>query len=255
MESVAIKTIPCTIFGILVNKKNTMNLNSVDHEYNNLQINKVLAVPGRAVIQDLYVKNLYQAQAPLLLTASASSSSSQWLPLTATGTTATATANTPRYAALDVMTNCIIPLGMAGTGSWLNLQKCAHFEVECQGSGGGAENLVTVSPDKNYLCFLETGLYKCELNLKIGHTGHGMHSIAVGLGINETPPKRAMASCLSFGGSGDLCGVATGTALLRIETLPACVDIFLRDETIPATDANIFQGTLFLTYLGPPNKY
>jgi len=223
---------------------------NLDHEYNNLQVNKILAVPGRAVIQDLYVKNLYQEGKGL---AGVAPSPPQWvLSAAAAPVVTTPTPVLPlRFAALDVMTNCIIPLAAAGTGSWLNLQRCAHFEIE---SDSSTSPLVEVSPDNNYLCFQETGLYKCELNLKIGHTGHGLHSIAVGLGLNEIPPKRAMASCLSFGGSGDLCGVATGTALMRIETLPACVDIFLRDDTMPATDANIFQGSLFLTYLGTAKK-
>jgi len=223
---------------------------NLDHEYNNLQVNKILAVPGRAVIQDLYVKNLYTENKQLMMGASspAPATPAQWVLST---TAATPAPPTPAYAALNIMTDCIIPLAVAGTGSWLNLQRCARFDVE--GSSEGIPPFVIVSPeDHNYLCFQETGLYKCELNLKIGHTGHGMHSISVGLGLNEVPPKRAMASCLSFGGSGDLCGVATGTALLRVETLPACVDIFLRDDTMPATDANIFQGTLFLTRLGAP---
>lgn len=228
-----------------------MNLNSVDHEYNNLQVNKILAVPGRAVIQDLYVKNLYTENKQQLMAVGATFPSPvtpapQWV-LSATQAPPV-TATPTQYAALNIMTDCIIPLAVAGTGSWLNLQRCASFDVE--GSSEGIPPFVIVSPeDHNYLCFQETGLYKCELNLKIGHTGHGMHSISVGLGLNGVPPKRAMASCLSFGGSGDLCGVATGTALLRVENLPACVDIFLRDDTMPATDANIFQGTLFLTRL------
>lgn len=232
---------------------------NLDHEYNNLQVNKILAVPGRAVIQDLYVKNLYTENKQQLMAAAASSPATpvitptpQWVPMLASTALPTATPTFAHaYAALNIMTDCIIPLAVAGTGSWLNLQRCARFDVE--GSSEGIPPFVIVSPeDHNYLCFQETGLYKCELNLKIGHTGHGMHSISVGLGLNEVPPKRAMASCLSFGGSGDLCGVATGTSLLRVETLPACVDIFLRDDTMPATDANIFQGTLFLTRLGAP---
>lgn len=221
-----------------------------DKELSNLHVKKTLAVSGRAVIRDLVVGSLTfestnsspaPALAPPTLT----------LPPTAPPKTFSAisfgpSSSLPSLSFLTVQTACMIPLASAGVGVWLNLQECAYFDWA---EYDDHDAPVRPSSDHMTLIVTEPGLYRVDMNLRIGHCGHGLHSLCVGIGINRNLPRRVIASCQSYGSTLDLTGSAVGFTVLPITDPNSTLDIYLRDETELATDANIFQGTLLFTRL------
>jgi hypothetical protein len=217
-----------------------------DKELSSLHVKKILAVTGRAVIRDLVVGSItYENSSPgaspplsLLYTAP--------LPLPSSPVTRFASAapsSPPSF--LTVQTACMIPLASAGIGAWLNLQECAHFDWAETEETNNAQ--VQPSSDQTTLIIAEPGIYRVDVNLRIGHCGHGLHSLCVGIGINGALPRRVIASCQSYGSTLDLTGAAVGFTLLHITKPGSFLDIYLRDESDLATDANIFQGTLLFT--------
>lgn len=226
-------------------------MNDQDKDYSNLFVKGILAVPGRAVIRELVVNSLIVANEQKAgnsgngfqaLTASAPPSQ-QPLLLQFAGPSSL---YPPSFFA--VQTTCVIPLAVAGTGSWLNLKECAFFESIIR-TRSAHSNIMT-SLDQTNLIIVELGLYRIDCNLRIGHCGYGTHCFSIGLGLNSDLPLRPVSACQSLGSTLDLTGNAVGVTLVEIEHPNTIIQIYLRDDSQPATDANIFTGTLLFTKVG-----
>jgi len=207
--------------------------------FKSLEVSDTFCVPGKAVINNLVVRKLTYdtlvASPPALLAASPPAPHFQ----------AFAAPPAPPPAFFSVETTCTIPLALQGTGVWMDLRECAFFTditpPRIKGQGH-----VAISEDNLNLYVTEAGVYKIDCNIRVGSCGYGQHGFEVGLGICGNQPERAISSCQSFGATLDMSGSAVGTTLLDIPE--ACVvQLYLRDDSSPATDANIFQGTLLFT--------
>lgn len=219
-----------------------MNPLNRDKEYQNLLVNRTLAVPGRAVINQLVVRSLvYEGlsasapQGPVFGTESP-------VKLAALEPFAPA----PQY--FQVETTCLIPLSLAGTGNWLNLKECAFYS-DLTPEGLRGIRCLQVTDDGFNLEVRQPGIYKAECCIRIGTCGFGQHNFNIGLGIDDHLPLRSMSSCQSFGATLDLAGTASGFTMLEILEPNTIIQLYLRDDSPLATDANIFQGSMFFTPL------
>jgi hypothetical protein len=222
-----------------------MNPLNRDKEYENLSVHRNLTVPGRAVINQLVVRSLIyeglSAGAPLQ-----QQSSFFGIAKPALEPFAPAPAPAPQY--FQVETTCLIPLSLAGTGNWLNLKECAFYS-DLTPEGLRGIRCLQVTDDGFNLEVRQPGIYKAECCIRIGTCGFGQHNFNIGLGIHDHLPLRSMSSCQSFGATLDLAGTASGFTMLEILEPNTIVQLYLRDDSPLATDANIFQGSMFFTPL------